>query len=49
MSFGMLFVIVLMLSSLQIEAPKNVVLYLGGAWVLLALVMYPLARKIVRV
>jgi len=47
-SFGILFVIVLMLISLQVKAPDNVVAYLAGAWVLLSLAMYPLAKRIVR-
>lgn len=47
-SFGILFVIVLMLISLQVKAPGNVMAYLAGAWILLAIVTYPLASKIVR-
>jgi len=48
-SFGALLVVILMVRSLQIEAPDNVMLYLAGGWVLLAIVMYPLAKRIVRV
>jgi hypothetical protein len=48
-SFGALLVIILMVRSLQIEAPGNLLLYLGGGWVLLAIVMYPLAKRLVRV
>ena len=48
-SFGALLVIILMVRSLQIEAPDNLMLYLGGGWVLLAIAMYPLAKRLVRV
>ena len=47
-SFGILFVVVVALISMQVEAPENVMRYLGIAWVLLAIVTYPLAKKIVR-
>ena len=47
-SFGILFVIVVALISLKVEAPENVMQYLGIAWVLLAICTYPLAKKIVR-
>ena len=49
LSFGVLFVLVILLRSLQIEAPKDSALYLGSAWILLAIVIYPFAKKIVRV
>ena len=47
-SFGILFVVVVALISLKVEAPENVMQYLGIAWVLLAIVTYPLAKKVVR-
>ena len=47
-SFGILFVAVLVLRSLQIQAPENVLDYLGVAWIVLAIISYPLARKLIR-
>lgn len=47
-SFGIILVIVVVLNSIQIKAPENIMEYLGLAWVLLAIVTYPLAKKIVR-
>jgi len=48
-SFGILLVVVILLRSLQLEAPKDITFYLGLAWVLLAIVIYPLAKKIIRI
>lgn len=47
-SFGVLLVLVIVLNAMQIKAPEDVMTYLGIAWAVLAVVMYPLARKIVR-
>ena len=47
-SFGILFVIVTVMAAVQIKAPANVLMYLGGAWVVLSALCYPLARKLVR-
>ena len=47
-SFGIILIILVILSLLQIKAPENIMEYLGLAWFLLAIVTYPLARKIVR-
>ena len=47
-SFGILLIVVLVLGSLKVEAPENIMTYLGIAWVVLAIIAYPLARKIVR-
>ena len=47
-SFGALLVIVVVLNSMQIKAPANALEYLGIAWGVLALVLYPVARKIIR-
>ncbi len=47
-SFGILLVLVLILGSLKVKAPDNIMTYLGLAWVVLAIFAYPLARKIVR-
>ena len=48
-SFGILLVVVIVLRALPFEAPKDIALYLGLAWILLAIVTYPLAKRIVRV
>ena len=47
-SFGILFVVIAALSSMNVQAPENAVKYLGFAWVLLAVFTYPLAKKIIR-
>ena len=47
-SFGILFVAIAVLMSIGVKAPEGIMGYLGLAWILLAIVTYPLARKIVR-
>lgn len=47
-SFGILFVAVVLLVSLNLPLTENVVKYLGLAWVILAIIIYPIAKKIVR-
>ena len=47
-SFGILFVAVVILMSLNVQAPESGVKYLGLAWVLLAIFTYPLAKKLIR-
>lgn len=47
-SFGILFVAVVLLVSLNLPLTENVVKYLGLAWVILAIITYPFAKKIVR-
>jgi len=49
MSFGFILVVLIMLNSLQIKAPQDIAMYLGVAWIVLAVVFYPLAKRIVRV
>ena len=48
LSFGILFVVAVVLIALGVPAPEGVVKYLGLAWALLAVVTYPLAKKLVR-
>lgn len=47
-SFGILFVAVLLMISLNVQAPEGVMKYLAWAWVILAIVTYPLAKKLIR-
>lgn len=47
-SFGILIVLVLVLITLKVQAPENVMTYLGLAWIFLAIVSYPIARRVVR-
>ncbi len=47
-SFGILLVLVVLLRSLQLEAPEDIMMYLGLAWIGLAIVIYPFAKKIIR-
>jgi hypothetical protein len=48
-SFGILFVLIILLRSLQIQAPNDIFTYLGLAWVGLAIILYPVAKKFIRV
>jgi hypothetical protein len=41
-------VAVVVLMSLNVQAPESVMKYLGLAWALLAIVTYPLAKKLIR-
>ena len=45
-SFGILFVVIVVLNAAGVKAPKDVMQYLGIAWVVLAIISYPIARKI---
>jgi len=47
-SFGIIFVAVVVLMSLNVQAPESVMKYLGLAWALLAIFTYPLAKKLIR-
>jgi len=47
-SFGFIFVVILLLRSLNVQAPDDVMEYLGWAWALLAIIAYPLAKKLMR-
>ena len=47
-SFGILFVVVVLLISLDVKLTNSILKYLGIAWVLLAIATYPLAKKIIR-
>ena len=47
-SFGILFVAVLMMISLNMQAPEGIMKYLAWAWIVLAIVTYPLAKKLIR-
>ncbi len=47
-SFGCILVGLIVLISLNTKAPSHVLEYLGAAWVFLAVLCYPLARKIIR-
>lgn len=48
LSFGVLLVSIIVLMSMNVKAPDDVMVYLGIAWCGLAIVMYPIAKKIVR-
>lgn len=47
-SFGAIIVGLIIMVALQISAPSNALEYFLAAWVFLAILSYPLARKIVR-
>ena len=47
-SFGILFVMVVLLVSLNIPLTENVMNYLGIAWIAIAIIVYPFAKKVVR-
>ncbi len=47
-SFGILFVVVIVLISLGVQAPESAMQYLGLVWALLAMATYPFAKKLIR-
>ena len=47
-SFGLIFVVIVILMALQIKAPGDILKYLALSWPLLAIATYPLAKKLVR-
>jgi len=47
-SFGLLLVTVFVLNAMQIKATDNTLTYLGIAWLVLAIILYPFAKKIMR-
>jgi len=47
-SFGILLVLVIVSISLSLKAPENGITYFAIAWGVLAIITYPLAKKIVR-
>ena len=47
-SFGIIFVAVVLLMSMNVQLTDSMTTYLGLAWVLLAIVTYPLAKKLIR-
>lgn len=47
-SFGVILVGLIVLIALQVKAPVNALEYFGIAWAFLAILSYPLARKIIR-
>jgi hypothetical protein len=47
-SFGILFVAVLMMVSLNVKAPEGIMKYLAWAWIVLAIAAYPVAKKLIR-
>ena len=48
-SFGFLLVLVVLVRAMGIEAPTDIMLYLGIAWLVLAILSLPLAKRLVRV
>ena len=47
-SFGILFIAVVVLMSMNVQGPEDTAKYLALAWALLAILTYPLAKKLVR-
>ncbi len=47
-SFGILFVAVVLLVSLNLPLTENVVKYLGLGWIILAIIILPFAKKVIR-
>jgi len=49
LSSGIMLIIVVMIAALQLKTPpENLMQYLGITWLVLAVIMYPLAKKVVR-
>ena len=47
-SFGILLVGMIVLMAINIRAPENGLQYFGIAWLVLAILVYPFSKKIVR-
>lgn len=47
-SFGILIVLFLVLASMNLQAPDGSMKYFGIAWLVLAVLCYPLSKKLVR-
>lgn len=48
LSSGVILILLFIVGSLKVEAPENIMLYLGVSWIVLAVILYPVSRKIVR-
>ena len=47
-SFGILFVALILLRSLHVQIEGNMMQYLGIAWLVLTIAVYPFAKKWIR-
>lgn len=47
-SFGILFILTILLIATGIQMPKSVTEYAIWAWPVLAIIIYPFSRKIIR-
>ena len=47
-SFSIILIIIVMVAATEMKTPDKFMEYLGMVWLVLAIVMYPLARKIIR-
>ncbi|WP_290580505.1 hypothetical protein [Ketobacter sp.] len=47
-SFGIIFVVMVISMAVHFKAPDNALAYLGGTWLVLGILCYPLARKWIR-
>ena len=47
-SFGIIFVVVVLLISVDMKLTNSMLKYLGIAWIVLAIATYPLAKKLIR-
>ena len=47
-SFGFLFVLVVLLISLNVQLTETLMKYLGIGWIALAIATYPFAKKMIR-
>jgi hypothetical protein len=47
-SFGLLFLVMVVLNAMGIKSPSDSPAHFGLVWLVLAVVCYPLARKIMR-
>lgn len=47
-SFGIMFVVSILVRAFQIELPDNAARYGLAAWILLAIMILPFAKKIIR-
>jgi len=47
-SFAFILIAIFLLATLKIDLTEDIEKYIGIAWIILAIVCYPLAKKIVR-
>ena len=47
-SFGILFVGLILMRTMPFDPPEDMLMYVGIAWAVLAVLTYPLAKRLIR-